>query len=98
MANITITITGQKKIEAIRQARKAYDAAQQASWPPPPAAAYVPLADNQAYLQLVIYSAVGSWKQQYKDLIAAALAPTEAAAAATAEAAFAAAVNAIDPT
>ncbi len=97
MANYTINITGQKKIEAIKQARKAYDAAQQASWPPPPAAAYVPLADNAAYLQVIIDSAVVGWKQKYKQQIAEALAPTEAAAAAAAQAAFAAAVNAVDP-
>ena len=96
MPNFTVTITGQKKIEAIRQARKAYDDAQQTS--ATVQNPYTPLADNQAYIQLIVDSAVNSWKQQYKDKIAAALAPTEAAAAAAAAAAFADAVNAIDPT
>lgn len=88
MATFSITITGNRKIEAINQVRAIYNAAETAKaaalTPPGPA---VNLTREQ-YLQMVIDSAVQSWKMQFADQISAALAPTEAAAAAAAKAAL----------
>lgn len=96
MATFSITITGNRKIEAINQARAVHNAAETAKaaalTPPGPA---VNLTREQ-YLQMVIDSAVNSWKRHFADEISAVLAPAEAAAAAAAKAALDAATGGID--
>lgn len=85
MANYTVTITGNRKVESIKQARQAYNAANAAI------DGFTPLANNEAYVQRVMSNAVESWKKLYKAEIDNALAPAEAAALAAAQAALEAA-------
>lgn len=75
MATFSIVVTGARKIEAINQARKVYNDEQGAS------------LTREQYLQMVIDSAVASWRARYSDEIDAVLAGPEVAALAVAEAA-----------
>lgn len=87
MATFTITVVGPRRIEAINQARAVYNtaaAANAAAQTPP--VAFSPLTREQ-YLQMVIDSAVASWRDRFADEIDAVLAAPEVAALATAEAA-----------
>ena len=87
MAVFSITITGPRKIEAINQARAVHNAAATAAnaalTPPGPA---VNLTREQ-YLQMVIDSAVGSWRDRFANEIDAALAAPEMVALEAAKAA-----------
>ncbi len=87
MAVFSITITGPRRIEAINQARAVYNtaAAAEAAAKTPPVA-FSPLTREQ-YLQRVIDSAVGSWRDRFADEIDAALAAPEMVALAAARAA-----------
>ena len=88
MAVFSITINGPRRIEAINQARGVYNAEQAANAAAQvPPVAFTPLTREQ-YLQMVIDSAVQSWKQRFATEISAALAPTQAAALAAAQAAL----------
>jgi hypothetical protein len=87
MAVFSITINGPRRIEAINQARGVYNterAANAAAQVPP--VAFTPLTREQ-YLQMVIDSAVASWRVRYSDEIDAVLAAPEVAALAAAHAA-----------
>lgn len=83
MANYTVTVTGNRKTEAIKQARLAYNKANEG------VEGFTPLTTQEQYVQHVIDSAVISWRKLYREKIDAALAPTEAAALAAAQAALA---------
>ena len=87
MAVFSITITRPRRIEAINQARAVYNtaAAAEAAAQTPPGAA-VNLTREQ-YLQMVIDSAVASWRDRFADEIDAVLAAPEVAALAAAQAA-----------
>lgn len=96
MATFTITITGPRRIEAINQARAVHNtaatAAAAAQTPPGPA---VNLTREQ-YLQMVIDSAVDSWKHRFADEIDAVLAAPEMVALEAAKAAVRAKAGAKD--
>lgn len=96
MAVFSITITGPRRIEAINQARAVYNtaaAAEAAAQTPP--VAFSPLTREQ-YLQMVIDSAVASWRVRYSDEIDAVLAAPEMVALKAAKAAVRAAAGASD--
>ena len=96
MAVFSITITGARKIEAINQARKIYNDEQTAiaAAQTPPGA---PVSLNrEQYLQMVIDSAVASWRVRYSDEIDAVLAAPEMVALQAAKAAVRAAAGASD--
>ena len=96
MAVFSITITGARTIEAINQARKIYNDEQTAiaAAQTPPGA---PVSLNrEQYLQMVIDSAVASWRARFADEIDAALATTEVAALEAAKAAVRAKAGAKD--
>jgi len=87
MAVFSITINGPRRIEAINQARGIYNAEQAANAAAQvPPVAFTPLTREQ-YLQMVIDSAVASWRVRYSDEIDAVLAAPEVAALAAAQAA-----------
>jgi len=96
MATFTINISGARKIEAINQARKVHNdaatAAAAALTPPGPA---VNLTREQ-YLQMVLDSAVASWRTRFSDEIDAVLAAPEMVALAAAKAAVRAKAGASD--
>jgi len=96
MAVFSITINGPRRIEAINQARGIYNAEQAANAAAQvPPVAFTPLTREQ-YLQMVIDSAVASWRSRFADEIDAALATTEMAALEAAKAAVRAKAGAKD--
>ena len=77
MAVFSITINGPRRIEAINQARKIYNDEQTAiAAAQVPPVAFTPLTREQ-YLQMVIDSAVASWRSRFADEIDAVLAAPE---------------------
>ena len=69
MAVFSITINGPRRIEAINQARGIYNAEQAANAAAQvPPVAFTPLTREQ-YLQMVIDSAVASWRSRFADEI-----------------------------
>jgi len=86
MATYTITVTGARKVEALRIERAKVNAARVVR-------GLAPLATNEEFVQDMIDEEVKRLKKKHADAISAALHPTEAAAVTAAQAALAAAAG-----
>lgn len=81
MATYTITVTGARKVEALRIERAKVNAARAVR-------GLAPLATNEAFVQDMIDEEVKRLKAKHASAISVALHPTEAAALAAAQAAL----------